>query len=160
VKRHGIVLQSARGPVPSMAEAVAGEPIQGSWWGHPAGHTIFAVLSEVSENPDVAVCRLIDGKVTYVHRRLWPALVRLARRFERSRLALLREEHTPAGHHRTHEVPFPEWVPAEVRAEARRLTEKEAAQFLGMLFSSAGASSPKPGPRRRTAPPKRPTRRA
>jgi hypothetical protein len=31
VKRHGIVLESARGPVPSLAEAVAGEPIRGSW---------------------------------------------------------------------------------------------------------------------------------
>ena len=36
VERHGVVLASARGPVPNVAEAVAGEPIRGSWWGHPA----------------------------------------------------------------------------------------------------------------------------
>src|SRR4030095_7234834 len=32
VREQGIVLQSARGPVPNLAEYVAGEPIRGSWW--------------------------------------------------------------------------------------------------------------------------------
>ncbi len=32
VKRHGVVLHAARGPVPSLAEAIAGGPIRGSWW--------------------------------------------------------------------------------------------------------------------------------
>jgi len=31
VKRHGVVLQAARGPAPSLAEAIAGGPIRGSW---------------------------------------------------------------------------------------------------------------------------------
>src|SRR5260370_37548577 len=78
VKRHGVVLQAARGPVPSLAETIAGGPIRGSWWGHAKGHEIFAVASAVSDSADVLVCKLIDGKVTYVHRRLWPALVKLA----------------------------------------------------------------------------------
>jgi len=43
VERHGVVLQAARGPVPSLAEAVAGGRIRGSWWGHPKGHEIFRV---------------------------------------------------------------------------------------------------------------------
>jgi hypothetical protein len=37
VKLHGIVLESARGPVPNLAEAVAGERIRGGWWGHSKG---------------------------------------------------------------------------------------------------------------------------
>src|ERR1700682_5724740 len=41
VERHGIVLQAARGPVPSLAEHVAGGPIRGSWWGHPKGKDIY-----------------------------------------------------------------------------------------------------------------------
>jgi hypothetical protein len=158
VKGHGVVLQSARGPVPSLAEAIAGEPIHGSWWGHPAGQAIYAALSVVCESPDVLVCRLVDGKVTYVHRRLWPALVRLAGRFERSRLAALREEHTPAGHHRQHQVLYPKWVPPEVSALARALGEDEAERALGI--SVAGASGPRPAPRRRTSPPRPPARRA
>ena len=160
VKRHGIVLQSARGPVPSLAEAVAGAPIRGSWWGHPAGHAIFAVLSEVSESPDVVACRLVDGKITYVHRRVWPALVRLAGRFAKSRLAALRQEHTASGHHETHEVAFPRWVPADVRAQGGKLSEAEAEQALGPALSAGGASGPRPAPRRRTPPPRRLARRA
>src|SRR4051794_2330166 len=34
-----MVLQSARGPVPNLAECVAGEPIRGSWRGHPCRRT-------------------------------------------------------------------------------------------------------------------------
>ena len=43
VRRHGIVLVSAKGPAPRLTEAIAGEPIKGSWWGHSKGHQIFAV---------------------------------------------------------------------------------------------------------------------
>ena len=35
VKQRGVVLVSAKGPVPSLTEGNAGEPINGSWWGHP-----------------------------------------------------------------------------------------------------------------------------
>ena len=73
---HGMLLQSARGPLPNVAELVAGEPIAGSWWGHPKGHEIFAELETLDESPDVVRMRLVNGKVTLVHRRLWPALVR------------------------------------------------------------------------------------
>src|SRR6267378_3690441 len=33
VERHGIVLQAARGPLPNLAETIAGRAIRGSWWG-------------------------------------------------------------------------------------------------------------------------------
>jgi len=35
LREQGVVLQSARGPVPNLAEQVAGERIRGSWWGPP-----------------------------------------------------------------------------------------------------------------------------
>ena len=65
VESHGIVLESGRGPVPNLAEAVAGAPIRGSWWGHTKGHEIFAATRVVRESPEVLVCRLLEGKVTY-----------------------------------------------------------------------------------------------
>jgi hypothetical protein len=80
VREHGVVLQSARGPVP--------------------------------------------------HRRLWPALVRLADRFPAERLAAVDEVHTATGAHRTVEVAFPEWVPAEDVAAAAQLTADEALALL------------------------------
>ena len=125
VKQHGIVLQAARGPVPSLAEAIAGEPIRGSWWAHPKSHQIFRVLEVVTESGDVVVCKLIDGKVTYLHRRVWPALVRLATRIGKARLARVWSEHTPSGAHRLRREPFPRWVPADVLKQAAALTEQD-----------------------------------
>ena len=130
VKRHGVVLQAARGPVPSLAEAVAGGPIRGSWWGHPKGHEIFRVASAISESPDVLVCKMVEGKVTYVHRRLWPALVKLAKRFRKDQLAKVWEEHTPSGAHRARRTPFPDWVPSEVMGQARALSIADAEAVL------------------------------
>jgi hypothetical protein len=133
VERHGVVLESGRGPVPSLAEAVAGGTIRGSWWGHPESHAIFVATRAVRASPDVLVCRLVNGKVTYVYRRLWPALVRLAGRLDGRRLAMIREEHTASGAHRVNETPFPDWVPPAVNDEARRLSDEEALQALGSL---------------------------
>src|SRR5262249_37912733 len=77
LKRFGLLLLSdAR--LPSIATLVAGQPIRGSWWGHPKGQEIFRVASRIDEHPDVAVTKLISGKVTFVHRKLWPVLLAAA----------------------------------------------------------------------------------
>ena len=73
VERHGIVLQAARGPLPNLAEAIAGGTIRGSWWGHPKGKEILRAAKTIGASPNVLVCKLVEGKITYVHRRLWPA---------------------------------------------------------------------------------------
>jgi hypothetical protein len=147
VKKHGVVLQAARGPVQSLAQAVAGGPIRGSWWGHPKGQEIFRAAEAVSDDPDVLVCTLIDGKITYVHRRLWPALVRLAGRFPKARLAKVWNEHTATGAHRSRRVAFPRWVPADVAREARRLPLKEAQEWLLPLLAREPAKSRRRGVR-------------
>jgi hypothetical protein len=130
LEEHGVLLQSARGPIPNVAELVAGEPIRGSWWGDPAGHDIFAVLEHLTDSPDVVRCRLVQGKVALVHRRVWPALVRLADRFPAAALGAVVEEHTASGTHRSTTVPFPDWVPADVVAAAAALDEAEALALL------------------------------
>jgi hypothetical protein len=130
VERYGVVLQAARGPVPNLAEAVAGAPIRGSWWGHPKGHEIFRVADSISESDQVLVCKLVEGKVTYVHRRLWPALVKLASRFQKGQLAKIWNEHTRTGAHRSRVRAFPAWVPDEVRREAEHLSMNEAEDIL------------------------------
>jgi hypothetical protein len=130
VKKCGIAVESAHASVPSLAQAVAGEPVRGSWWAHPKANDIFQLARSIRSSPDVLVCRLVDGKITYVHRRLWPALVRLAGRFSKRRLAAVKEVHTPTGKHKLLVTPFPKWVPKEVRRVAQKLTEKEAASQL------------------------------
>jgi len=130
VERHGVVLQAARGPVPSLAETIAGGPFRGSWWGHSKGHEIFHVAEAICESPEVLVCKLVEGKVTYVHRRLWPALVKLAPRFRREQLARVWNVHTRSGAHRSRRIPFPAWVPSEVMREAERLSLAQAETIL------------------------------
>jgi hypothetical protein len=137
VKRHGIVLQAARGPVPSLAEAIAGGPIRGSWWGHPKGQEIFRVSEAVGESPDVLVCKLVGGKVTFVHRRLWPALVKLAARFRKDQLAKVWSEHTASGAHRSRKVAFPEWVPRDVMGQSKRLPIAEAERALSPFLKES-----------------------
>ena len=130
VKANGVVLESARGLVPNLAERVAGEPIRGSWWGHQKAAQIFYCSRALRDSQEVLVCRLVGGKVTYVHRRLWPALVNLRTQFARERLSAIREVHTAQGKHKTTTVAFPNWVPKEVMTEAARLTFEEAAEML------------------------------
>ena len=141
VEANGVVLVSAKGTAPRLVEAIAGEPISGNWWSHPSAKKIYRVLAEVCDSQQVLVCRMINGKITLVHRRLWPALVRLAERFAAKQIAQVREEHTASGRHITSEVPFPQWVPPDVAQQAKVVGEDEAlALFMAWLPSAAGAS--------------------
>ncbi len=137
VAASGVVLVSAKGPVPRLTEVIAGEPIKGSWWGHPKGQQIFGILEAVTESEDVLVCRLVKGKITLVHRRLWPALVRLADRFPPDQIAKVHQEHTASGRHVNQEVPFPRWVPAAVLKQAKFMSEADAIAALGEWATAA-----------------------
>jgi len=74
LREHGLLLQQDK-RLPDIASAVAGEPIRGSWWAHPRAHAIFACLSELEQHPDTLITKLVAGKVTFIHRRLWPAVL-------------------------------------------------------------------------------------
>jgi hypothetical protein len=124
VEEHGVLLQSAKGPVPNLADLVAGEQIR---W---CSHDIFDAVNEARDSDDVVALRLVRGKVTLVHRRLWPALVRIADRYPASALAALHEEHLPDGRHKTTRTPFPEWVPQDVERSAKRLSVDDAEALL------------------------------
>jgi len=135
VERYGVVLESAHhAQIPSLAEEIAGGPLRGSWWSHPDGRAIFAATRAVRASPDVLVCRLVAGKISFVHARLWPALVRISDRLPRSGLARLRELHTERGTHRVETVPFPDWVPAPMLTAAKHLSEPDACASLAVVL--------------------------
>jgi hypothetical protein len=136
VESLGVVLVAAKGPVPRMTEAIAGEPVVGSWWGHPKSHEIYAVLEVVTSSPDVLVCRAVDGKVTLVHRRLWPALICASDVIGTERLARVEQEHTARGHHVNHETPFPQWADADSLSAAASMTPSDALHQLGTWTST------------------------
>ncbi len=84
------------------------------------------------------VCRLVDGKITYVHRRVWPALVLLAGELRHDRLAEIHEVHTPLGKHVVKVRSFPGWVPVPVQRAAPRLSDVKARVELGSWWETRG----------------------
>ena len=91
LRQTGLLLQSDA-VLPSVTTLVAGEPIRGSWWGHPAGSLIFRTLEQLAKHPKVLCVKLVAGKDTLVHRDLWPELYAIATAGE----AWQREGLTPA----------------------------------------------------------------
>jgi hypothetical protein len=97
--RHGML--PAHDPmIPSITNLVAGRPIRGSWWGDPAGRQIYLVLNALAA--EVAWPKLLGGKVTLVHKRLWSQLAAVGEQqaawqvaelgeIERNALAVVRE---------------------------------------------------------------------
>lgn len=73
LKRNGVLL-AADTTFPNVVMLVAGGPVRGSWWAHPLAHEIYSVSHPLGEHQDVIVTKLVSGKATYVHRRLWPAI--------------------------------------------------------------------------------------
>jgi hypothetical protein len=68
---------------PSVVSLVAGSPIAGSWWGHPAGGLIYEVGEALEADSGFLIIKLWRGKRTLVDRSLWPALVRVGKSHER-----------------------------------------------------------------------------
>ena len=130
IRKQGMMLEAARGPVPNLADVVASGTRVGSWWSHPRGREIFAITRSVRDVPEILVTKLVKGHVTYVHRRLWPALARLAPSLGSVRVARIREVHTKSGH-RIVTIPFSKWVPDDVRRRADTLTREEAIHQIG-----------------------------
>lgn len=73
----GLLLLSDRS-LPSVVGLVGGPDVKGSWWGHEKGHEIFRDLESLDAHADALVTRLVSGKVTYLHRRLWLDFISVA----------------------------------------------------------------------------------
>jgi hypothetical protein len=71
LKAYGLLLETDP-KLPSAAGLVVGGEIRGSWWAHPRAQEVFAVLQQLADHKDVLITKLISGKVTFVHRKLWP----------------------------------------------------------------------------------------
>lgn len=78
LEEHGLLLVQDH-ELPNVVTQVTGDAPRSSWWSHPQGRLVFAVLSRLAEHEDVLFTKLLAGKVTLVHRRLWPSLLAVAR---------------------------------------------------------------------------------
>lgn len=63
---------------PSVTLAVIGESIRGTWWTHPQAREVFRLSCALRDHADVLTMRLISGKITFIHRPLWPAIYAIA----------------------------------------------------------------------------------
>jgi hypothetical protein len=125
---------------------VVGEPLRRSWWGHPRGGAIYRLLNELTDHPDVILTKLISAKVTFVHRRLWPAVVAVGRSREDWQLdglseaaALVLRMVSEAGRLAWDEVP--PFLPPRGRPskEAAQELEKRLLVYAEEVHTSTGA---------------------
>ena len=73
----GLLLE-ADAELPSVTREIVVGPIKGSWWGHPRGREIYAVSRALHEHGDVLATKLVNAKITFVHRSEWGALWSIA----------------------------------------------------------------------------------
>lgn len=77
LRAHKIMPVHSAAGLESLLEAIAGEPIRGSWWGHPKGQTIYEVFGALQRSGEVLWAKLVGGKQTAIHRSLWAPLLRV-----------------------------------------------------------------------------------
>ena len=77
---------------PSITGFVAGDTVRGSWWAHPQSHEMFRLACELRSHADVLMVKLISGKVTLVHRPLWPAVLAIGMAREPWQTGMLSKE--------------------------------------------------------------------
>src|SRR5689334_24624746 len=77
VRRHGAVPMTPAGDLPCFVTAVARQVVKGSWWGHPKGALIYDLANGLHNSSEVCWLPLIDGKGTFLHRSVMPALYRV-----------------------------------------------------------------------------------
>jgi hypothetical protein len=77
---------------PSVSGLVVGDVGGRSWWAHPAAKQMFDLSCALHDHPDVLMVKLISGKVTYIHRPLWPAIVAIGTAREKWQMEGLSKE--------------------------------------------------------------------
>ncbi len=77
IRSVGILLYTDRA-FPSLATTMIGAPVAGSWMTHPMANELYLLGRELERHREVLLVKLLSGKLTFVHARLWPALIAIA----------------------------------------------------------------------------------
>ena len=143
--RWGILLESDA-KLPSVAGLVAGGPVKGSWWGHARSHAIWRVLTDLSDRQDVLVTKLVSGKVSFVDRKLWPAVFTVGRARDTWQLADLSREAqslldmvSREGALETDQIPWRRGAKRQSPGEAARELERRLLVYGEEFHTSTGA---------------------
>lgn len=154
LKRIGLLLLQDK-KLPSVVGIIIGESLSTSWWSHPRGQEIYGCLESLDDQ--AIATNLINGKVTFVHKRFWPAVVAIGSSGEqwqkaglgrdpkpkeiRERLLQFAEEvHTESGRHETRLKPWADFARERgvvtIAAETARAEIESAAMALGSTSKS------------------------
>jgi hypothetical protein len=76
LRRERVLTLTPAGKPRSLVAEIAGK-VRGSWWAHSRGRLIYSIAKALEDSPEVLAAKLVEGKVTFVHRALWPQLVRV-----------------------------------------------------------------------------------
>jgi hypothetical protein len=150
--KEGLLLMQDK-TAASVVGIITGEKLSGSWWSHPKGKAIFACVERLREHADVIESRLIAGKITFIHRRLWPEFLALAQSGEawqkrglsknakpqelQERLLVHAEQvHTESGKHELRLQPWRSDIVPSADLAAARATIEAAVTRIGAKVAS------------------------
>ena len=134
LKEYGLLLLNDPA-LPNLCRLVAGERVRGSWWAHPRAQEIFQVYDAFEDHPDVLILKLISGKVTYIHRTLWPQIVAVGRAREVWQMRGL----SPAARKLLAAVDKAPVEPGREKAAAARELDARMLVFSAQFHSESGA---------------------
>jgi hypothetical protein len=146
LERIGLLLFSDPA-LPSLVGLIVGEPLRQSWWGHPRGGLIYRAMNALDDDQAVLSTKLVAGKVTYVHERLWPAIYTLGTAHDDWQLdglspgaTWLLHQVEADGDLRTDQVFVPHAVMARTRvADAARELERRLLVHATEVHTESGA---------------------
>ncbi|MCC6624183.1 MAG: hypothetical protein IT385_23230 [Deltaproteobacteria bacterium] len=133
IERLGLLLLHDQA-LPCLVHLVAGEPVRGSWWGHREGPAIYAIATALEAHPDVLVSKLVHGKVTFVHRRLAPAVAAVGS----ARAAWQLEGLTEPALRLLAAVDAAEGLPVRATGEPAKLLERRLLAFARQVHTAGG----------------------
>lgn len=77
LKAGGLLLESDS-QLPCVTRIIVGRRLRNSWWAHPRANLIYDVLNRLYHHREVLTTKLVGGKVTLIHKKLWPAVFAVA----------------------------------------------------------------------------------
>ncbi|TCA01027.1 hypothetical protein [Rhizobium leguminosarum] len=93
--QNGIIPLSPTKGLVSIVDLILGPGVPGNWWGHQNANLAYNAYSELANDPDIIVMKLVDYKVTLVHRTLWDCIFRVA--LDNGRITWRKKSLSPQG---------------------------------------------------------------
>ncbi|MFD2640809.1 hypothetical protein [Pseudomonas japonica] len=133
VFREKVVMESARTKLPSVVDFITGGNFKGGWWALPNSSAIYNTLTKLRDSPQILVCKLVRGKVTYVSHDILPYLICLSAELPADALARITEVHSGNGRHTLNTESLSSWASQVTMEHARSISRESAIDEIAKL---------------------------